>query len=62
MPTKRSPREIGMIQRYVFIGAALVAAILGQDVILEPYAGQVFGFTPGQSTGLSGVQHGGTGG
>lgn len=23
MPTKRSPREIGLIQRYVFIGAAL---------------------------------------
>ena len=31
-----------------------------QDLILEPYAGAVFGFTPGASTQLSGVQHGGT--
>lgn len=30
-----------------------------QDLILEPFAGLVFAFTPGQSTGLSGVQHGG---
>ena len=31
-----------------------------QDLILEPFAGAVFGFTPGASTQLSGVQHGGT--
>ena len=30
-----------------------------QDLILEPFAGLLFGFTPGQSTQLSGVQHGG---
>ncbi|TXC71159.1 BCD family MFS transporter [Sphingomonas ginsenosidivorax] len=30
-----------------------------QDLILEPFAGLMFGFTPGQSTQLSGVQHGG---
>jgi len=30
-----------------------------QDLILEPYAGAVFGFTPGQSTSLAGIQHGG---
>ncbi len=28
-----------------------------QDMILEPMAGLVFGFTPGQSTSLSGTQH-----
>jgi BCD family chlorophyll transporter-like MFS transporter len=28
-----------------------------QDMILEPMAGLLFGFTPGQSTSLSGVQH-----
>jgi MFS transporter, BCD family, chlorophyll transporter len=28
-----------------------------QDMILEPMAGLVFNFTPGQSTSLSGVQH-----
>jgi BCD family chlorophyll transporter-like MFS transporter len=30
-----------------------------QDLILEPFAGLVFGMTPGQTTGLSGIQNGG---
>ncbi|QUJ78414.1 BCD family MFS transporter [Sulfitobacter albidus] len=30
-----------------------------QELILEPFAGLVFGFTPGQSTQLSGAQNGG---
>ncbi|NCP19122.1 MAG: BCD family MFS transporter [Erythrobacter sp.] len=30
-----------------------------QDLILEPFAGLVFGMTPGESTSLSGTQHGG---
>jgi MFS transporter, BCD family, chlorophyll transporter len=30
-----------------------------QDLILEPFAGIVFGFTPGQTTSLSGLQHAG---
>ena len=30
-----------------------------QELILEPYAGLVFGFTPGESTSLSGAQNGG---
>jgi len=30
-----------------------------QDLILEPFAGLVFGMTVGQSTALAGVQHGG---
>lgn len=30
-----------------------------QDLILEPFAGLLFAFTPGQSTHLSGLQHGG---
>lgn len=30
-----------------------------QDLILEPYAGLFFGYTAGQSTSLSSVQHGG---
>jgi BCD family chlorophyll transporter-like MFS transporter len=34
-------------------------AYSAQDLILEPYAGLVFGYTVGQSTSLSGVQHGG---
>lgn len=34
-------------------------AYSAQDLILEPFAGTVFGYTPGESTQLSGVQHGG---
>ncbi len=34
-------------------------AYSGQDLILEPFAGLVFGLTPGATTKLSGVQHGG---
>jgi BCD family chlorophyll transporter-like MFS transporter len=30
-----------------------------QDLILEPFAGMVFGMTPGETTRLAGVQHGG---
>ncbi|MBB3033788.1 BCD family MFS transporter [Alteriqipengyuania lutimaris] len=30
-----------------------------QDLILEPFAGLVFGMSPGESTQLSGLQHGG---
>ncbi len=31
----------------------------GQDLILEPFAGAVFGLTPGESTKLAGIQHAG---
>ena len=41
---------------FVFVSMLAYSA---QDLILEPFAGTVFGYTPGQSTGLSGVQHGG---
>ena len=41
---------------FVFVSMLAYSA---QDLILEPFAGTVFGFTPGASTSLSGVQHGG---
>ena len=41
---------------FVFVSMLAYSA---QDLILEPFAGTVFGFTPGQSTGLSGMQHAG---
>jgi len=41
---------------FIFISMLAYSA---QDLILEPFAGTVFGFTPGESTSLSGVQHGG---
>jgi MFS transporter, BCD family, chlorophyll transporter len=34
-------------------------AYSAQDLILEPFAGTIFGYTPGASTKLAGVQHGG---
>jgi BCD family chlorophyll transporter-like MFS transporter len=42
----------------VFVFVSMLAYSL-QDLILEPFAGTVFGLTPGESTKLSGVQHGG---
>ncbi|WP_135447156.1 BCD family MFS transporter [Tabrizicola caldifontis] len=42
----------------LFIFLSMTAFFL-QELILEPYAGLVFQFTPGQSTSLSGAQHAG---
>jgi MFS transporter, BCD family, chlorophyll transporter len=42
----------------IFIFVSMVA-YSAQDLILEPYAGLVFGMTPGESTQLSGVQNSG---
>lgn len=41
---------------FVFVSMLAYSA---QDLILEPFAGTVFGMTPGQSTQLAGIQHGG---
>jgi BCD family chlorophyll transporter-like MFS transporter len=41
---------------FVFLSMLAYSA---QDLILEPFAGSVFGFTPGASTQLAAVQHGG---
>lgn len=41
---------------FVFVSMLAYSA---QDLILEPFAGTVFGFTPGASTQLSGIQNGG---
>jgi BCD family chlorophyll transporter-like MFS transporter len=43
----------------VFVFVAMLAYST-QDLILEPFAGTLFGFSPGESTQLAGVQHGGT--
>ncbi|MBX9814678.1 MAG: bacteriochlorophyll synthase [Proteobacteria bacterium SG_bin5] len=49
-------RDARQFTGFVFLS---MLAYSMQDLILEPFAGLVFAFTPGQSTGLSGVQHGG---
>jgi MFS transporter, BCD family, chlorophyll transporter len=40
---------------FVFVS---MLAYSGQELILDPFAGAIFAFTPGQSTQLSGLQHG----
>ncbi|NSX54855.1 BCD family MFS transporter [Parasulfitobacter algicola] len=42
----------------IFVFLSMVAYFM-QELILEPYTGLVFDFTPGQSTSLSGAQNGG---
>jgi BCD family chlorophyll transporter-like MFS transporter len=42
----------------IFVFLSMTAYFM-QELILEPYSGLVFNFTPGQSTTLSGAQNGG---
>jgi BCD family chlorophyll transporter-like MFS transporter len=42
----------------VFVFVSMLAFSM-QDLIVEPFAGTVFGYTPGESTRLAGVQNGG---
>ncbi|MFZ2101859.1 MAG: BCD family MFS transporter, partial [Oricola sp.] len=42
----------------IFIFVSMLA-YSAQDLILEPFAGTIFGYTPGESTKLASVQHGG---
>jgi BCD family chlorophyll transporter-like MFS transporter len=42
----------------IFIFMSMLA-YSAQDLILEPYAGAIFGFTPGESTKLASIQHSG---
>lgn len=51
-----SERKARNFTFFVFLS---MTAYFMQELILEPYSGLVFGFTPGQSTSLSGAQNGG---
>jgi BCD family chlorophyll transporter-like MFS transporter len=42
----------------IFVFLSMTAYFM-QELILEPYAGLVFGFSPGESTAIGGPQHGG---
>jgi len=46
-------------RRFALFVFFAMLAYSAQELILDPFAGSVFGFTPGQSTQLSGLQHGG---
>lgn len=49
-------RQARRFTLFVFLS---MLAYSGQDLILEPFAGLVFGYSPGESTKLAGLQHGG---
>ncbi|MEY1557236.1 BCD family MFS transporter [Yoonia sp. R2331] len=51
-----SERRARNFTLFVFLS---MTAYFMQELILEPYAGLVFAFTPGESTSLSGAQNGG---
>ena len=46
-------------RRFTVFVALSMLAYSAQDLILEPFAGTVHGMTPGESTRLAGLQHGG---
>jgi BCD family chlorophyll transporter-like MFS transporter len=46
-------------RRFTLFVFTSMFAYSAQDLILEPFAGSALGFTPGESTRLSGTQHGG---
>ncbi len=46
-------------RRFALFVFAAMLAYSAQELILDPFAGAVMALTPGQSTQLSGVQHGG---
>lgn len=62
MPFRQGLAEIWAERRArnftIFVFLSMTAYFM-QELILEPYAGLVFDFTPGQSTTLSGAQNGG---
>ena len=62
MPFRKALAEIWAEPKARLFSLFIIISMLaysGQDLILEPFAGIVFGFTPGGSTKLSGLQHGG---
>lgn len=51
-----SDPEARLLTLFIFMS---MLAYSTQDLVLEPYAGLLFGMTPGETTQLSGTQHGG---
>jgi MFS transporter, BCD family, chlorophyll transporter len=55
----REIRDDSQAYRFTWFVFISMLAYSMQDLILEPFAGLVFGMTPGESTKLAGVQHSG---
>ncbi len=61
-PFRQALREVWSeprTRRFTLFVFTSMFAYNAQDLILEPFAGLVFGMTPGQSTQLGGMQHAG---
>jgi MFS transporter, BCD family, chlorophyll transporter len=62
MPFREALREVwaeSQARRFTVFVFISMLAYSAQDLILEPFAGIVFGFTPGETTQLSGLQNAG---
>ncbi|HSP24357.1 MAG TPA: BCD family MFS transporter, partial [Saliniramus sp.] len=62
MPFREALREVwaeSQARRFTVFVFISMLAYSAQDLILEPFAGIVFGFTPGETTKLSGLQNAG---
>jgi BCD family chlorophyll transporter-like MFS transporter len=59
MTTLRAVWADDQARRFTVFVFVSMLAYSAQDLILEPFAGIVFGMTPGQSTQLAGLQNGG---
>lgn len=62
VPFQQVLREVWadpLARRFTIFVFVSMLAYSAQDLILEPFAGLVFAKTPGQSTQMAGVQHGG---
>ena len=57
-PSPRSGPSRRRARFAIFVLLSMTAYFM-QDLILEPFAGHVFGFTPGDSTSMAGLQNGG---
>jgi BCD family chlorophyll transporter-like MFS transporter len=62
LPFRAALREVWeepAVRRLAIFVFVSMLAYSAEELILDPFSGAVFGFTPGQSTQLSGVLHGG---
>ncbi|MBE7218368.1 MAG: PucC family protein [Caulobacteraceae bacterium] len=62
IPFREALRQVAREPQTVRFALVIFAAMLaysGQELVLEPLAGAVFGYSPGASTALMGVQRGG---
>jgi BCD family chlorophyll transporter-like MFS transporter len=59
LPAVRQVMSEPQTRRFALFVFISMLAYSAQDLVLEPFAGAVFGYTPGDSTQLGGMQHGG---